>query len=174
MEKRGISEVISYTLLILIAVILSIIAFAFLKLYVPKNKPECKAGISLMLEDVECIVSADVAKRLFTITLQNTGTFKVDKAYVRIGQPNRKFKYDVGSILLGKNPHPLFIGTEKGLNPGKSLKLNLDIENPSINPIAEGTYILEVQPAHYTKAEDINSLALCPPITETITCVLAT
>jgi len=169
MIKRGVSEVISYTLLIFIAISLSIIAFAFLKLYVPKDRPECKEGVSLIIGQAICIINiTDETKSLLDVTLQNTGTFKADKAYVRISNIGEKFKEDVNSSF-GENPHPLLTGIEEGLNPGMSFRLSL-IFPAMIDKTQQKQYILEIQPAHLTEEKDINSLALCPPITETITC----
>jgi len=172
MQKRGVSEVISYTLLIFIAVSLSIIAFAFLKLYVPKDRPECKEGISLIIEQATCIINmTDDTKSILDVTLQNTGTFKADKAYVRISNIGEKFKNDINSSF-GENPHPLLTGIEEGLNPGMSFRLSLIFpDSTTISRSEDKQYILEIQPAHLTEKKDINSLALCPPIIETITCV---
>jgi len=174
MQKKGVSEVVSYVLLILIAVILAMLVFAYLKLYVPKEKPECKEGIDLMIEDFGCTIGlSDTLKDQINITLQNRGRFIVDNVYIRIGKQDRAFKEDVNTTLNTVNPHPLFTGTEEGLKPLFSSFMNLATPNYITSERADPSkkdYILEIQPAHYTKGKDIESIALCPPITQAITC----
>ena len=165
MYKRGISEIMSYVLLILIAITISTLVYGFLKLYVPKEKPECKEGINLIIENVQCKHEANGINNL-TLVLQNRGLFKVDKAFIRIGFETRQFRADIPQT----NPIPLANKTiyDEGLNP-QELTRALIYELPS-DYSAAGNYILEVQPAHFTKGKDIESLALCPPIKQTIIC----
>lgn len=165
MKKRGISEVVSYVLLIVVAITISAIVFAFLKLYVPKEKPECKEGINLIIENVTCVFDEDnQLNNRILITLQNRGLFKVDKAYLRIGKTGRQFRANLGS-----NPHALFNpDATEGLNPSESYAIQETILPSLIN--AEGEYILEVQPAHFTENKKISGLALCPPVNQVINC----
>lgn len=165
MYRRGISEIISYVLLIVIAITISALVYGFLKLYVPKEKPECKDGINLIIENVKCKHEANGINNL-SLILQNRGLFKIDNAFLRIGFENRQFRADIPqtnpTILTNKTSY------EEGLNPQESTSF-LNFELPS-DYSAPGNYILEVQPAHFTKGKDIESLALCPPIKQVISC----
>ncbi len=165
MYKRGISEIMSYVLLILVAITISTLAYGFLKLYVPKEKPECKEGINLIIENAQCKHEANGINNL-SLILQNRGLFKVDRAFIRIGFESREFREDVPK----NNPITLANKTtyDEGLNPKESTR-TLVYELPAIYN-AVGNYILEVQPAHFTKNDDIESLALCPPIKQIIAC----
>lgn len=173
MQKKGVSEVVSYAMLILIAVILAIMVFAYLKLYIPKEKPECKEGIDLMIENFGCTIGlSNPSQDKINITLQNRGRFTVDKVYIRIGKQGRQFKEDVNTTST-KNPHPLFTGIKEGLEPMNSYFLGLVTPNYINSERADSNkkdYVLEIQPAYYTKGKDIESLALCSPITQAITC----
>lgn len=174
MQKKGVSEVVSYAMLILIAVILAIMVFAYLKLYVPKEKPECKEGIDLIIENYGCTVGlSNPAKDQINLTLQNRGRFTVDKVYIRIGKKDRQFKEDVNTTST-KNPHPLFTGIKEGLEPMNSYFTKLVTPNYIKLERADSNkkdYILEIQAAIYTTEDkDMESLALCPPITQDIVC----
>ena len=79
MHKRGISEIISYVLLILVAITMGMLVYGFLKLYVPKEKPECKDGINLIIESAQCKHETNGINNL-SVVLRNRGLFKVDKA----------------------------------------------------------------------------------------------
>ncbi len=165
MYKRGISEIMSYVLLILIAITISTLTYGFLKLYVPKEKPECREGINIIIEDARCKHEANDINNL-TLVLQNRGLFKVDMAFIRVGFESREFREDIPKnnpiILINKTSY------EEGLNP-QELTPSLVFELPSSYSLV-GNYILEVQPAHFTKGKDIESLALCPPIKQIIAC----
>ena len=166
-QKKAISEIVSYVLLVIIAVTISIFVFAFLKLYVPKDKPECKEGINLIIESAACTYGDGNSK--LTLTLQNRGLFKIDQAFIKIGKPNQQVRLSVGS----DRPYPLITikegATSPGLDPSQSFTIS-DISLPENIVGSEGDYILEVQPAHYTKGTDIESLALCKSVTQTVNC----
>ena len=159
MNKRGVSEVVSYSLLIVVALTMSVIVYAFLRAYVPKDKPECQDGISIIIENLNC-TNNGTANNL-SLTLQNTGLFKIDLAFIRIGKEGRNVKIEVPQ----NNPIPLF-GASSGLNPQESTpKLSFNLPYSGVD-----TYALEVQPATYTKGTDMETIALCSPITQPIKC----
>lgn len=70
-DKKGISEVIGYILLISIAVAMSVIVYAWLRSYVPKETLECPSDVSLMIKDIKC------AEGIIDMTLRNNGKFSV-------------------------------------------------------------------------------------------------
>ncbi len=163
MNKKGVSEIVSHVLLIVIAIGIATLVYAFLQAYVPKEKPECKEGISLIIENATCTNSA--GQNILKLTLENKGLFKVDKAFIRISKEGRQVKADV------PNQNPLQLLNKAGaagINPEESTS-TLNFPLPA-DYDALGSYILEVQPAHFTKEINKDSLALCPSITEKITC----
>lgn len=83
-NKKAVSEIVSYTLLIVIAIGVSSLVYYFLQLQTPKEKTECKDGISLGIDYVKCEIKPNQDRNL-TLTLLNNGRFKVDAAYVRVG-----------------------------------------------------------------------------------------
>lgn len=163
-NKKGVSEIVSYVLLIIIAITLSVLVYGFLKLYVPKEKPECKEGINLIIENAQCIYDT----KSLTVRLQNRGLFKLDRAFIRIGKIDKKFRQDIGA-----NPYTLFTiqggNIIEGLNPGEIFMTNPSLTLPTVVN-QPGDYVLEVQPAYTTKRGDKESLALCPPINQVISC----
>ncbi len=163
-QKKGISEIVSYVLLVIIAITISIFVFAFLKLYVPKDKPQCKEGINLIIESATCTIDTASGNNKIILKLQNRGLFNIDKAFIKIG-PEGKFKEDAGT-----NPYTLLTDGRTDvyfLEPSSSTP-NMEIKVG--DKVVNGQNILEVQPAHYTKGTDIESLALCKSVTQTINC----
>lgn len=165
MDKKGVSEVVSYVLLIVIAVGIATLVYAFLKVYVPKEKSECKDGINLVISSAECTHTTSPEKNTIKITFENRGLFKVDSAFIRIGQEGKDFKADVPST------NPQTIGSDDDLNKlnpsKKSVEYTFDL------PVAyssNGNYILEIQPAYVPEIRTKEKWTLCPAITERIEC----
>ena len=88
MNNRGVSEVVSYVLLIVITIAVSALVYGSLRLYVPSEIAECPSGISVLVESLSC--SKDDGK--LELSIYNNGLFKVDGAYIRIGNVNREFR----------------------------------------------------------------------------------
>jgi flagellin-like protein len=173
MKKRGVSEIVSYVLLVVVALVIAGLVYTFLKVYVPKEKPECRDGINVIIQDAVCII--DSSDRNIKLTVQNRGLFKTDAIYVRVGIKDRKFKAlindpednsagipetDWGFVLIPGNSRSI----PEDVN--KFLKIPENIKN--INPSSEN-YVLEIQPATVEEGR-IDTLSLCPPIKQEITC----
>ena len=75
MNKKGISIIIGYVLLVTFAIILGGILYQWLKTYVPKDILKCPDGVSVFIEKVSCINIAD--KLELNLTLKNNGRFAI-------------------------------------------------------------------------------------------------
>ena len=129
-HKKGISEVLSYVLLVVIAVTVSTLVFTYLKLYIPKGEvPECPTDISVIVQDYSCI-NGDIK-----IDLVNKGLFNVDSIYIRIGKEGRQTRQLVDNHYI-----------TNGLMPQANITLTYNV----IDIVNTGTYILEVEPAIFT------------------------
>ena len=153
LNKKGVSEMVGYVILIVIAVGLSVLVFNYLKVYIPKEKAECTADINLIIKSASC-----TANKL-TLNLVNKGLFRVDAAYIRFAPVERKVKDWIND--------PKIVPPENfniALMPGKNLSKEF-----SVVVTAGSKYGVEVQPAVYTPE---NVLALCEKavITQEITC----
>lgn len=131
-DKRGVSLMIGYVLLIVIAIGLSVAVFVYLKLYLPKDEPKCYDDVSLSIDEVACENGA------ITLVLTNRGLFNVDGAFIRIGAYGRVYK----QLLNDDESHFLFIGAggDSLLNPGESW------EGGPFAYGGNGTQELEVEP----------------------------
>jgi hypothetical protein len=73
MNKKGVSVLISYVLLISIAVALSIGVYSWLRFYVsPGEEVECLDGADLIIEDYDCLYDG------FNLTVKNMGLHYLD------------------------------------------------------------------------------------------------
>ncbi len=81
-DKRGISLVIGYILLIGISIVMSIIVYQWLKTYVPTEALECDEGTSLFISDIS--YQCAVGNEILSITVKNNGKFSVNGYYIHV------------------------------------------------------------------------------------------
>ena len=151
MNKKALSEIVGYTILIVIAISLSALVYSFLRLYIPKEQVTCEEDIKLIIQDYSC------ADNVLNLTITNKGLFKADIAYVRFGDESIKTR--INNLSLS--------GELYGLNPGDPpFKSRYDVTNLVSGP---GEYELELQPAIIVNKQ----ITVCENaiVTQPITCV---
>ena len=105
-EKRAITELIAYVLLISLAIALSIIVYNWLRFYVlPYESKACPDGVSLIIQEYSCNGG------IINLTVRNKGLFKIDGYIFKVnnntdysGKPEGLPVYLLGSVQL---PNPL-------------------------------------------------------------------
>ncbi len=88
-NKRGSkaqSDIVSYVLLIVIALGLAAGVYSFMKFYIPKDKETCSADISLYVENYKCHVNPDNAHKIIELTLKNKGLFNITGFVIKGGE----------------------------------------------------------------------------------------
>jgi hypothetical protein len=176
-RKRGVSIMVGYVLLVVIAIGISVLVYGFLELYVPKEKPECGKDATLIVQDYSCEINPNGdGEDYLSIELVNRGLFKADAVYIRLGKPGREVKALVTDDVYFAQKSD---STLSGLSPGESYNWGggtspTDYSNKEkIKAITDnrgGTYTLEIEPAIVN--DETGILALCPEltITQEITC----
>ena len=158
-NKKAVSLMISYVLLVTIAIIMSIIVFTYLKT-IANVEPviDCKEGTSIVVEDYSC----DANKEEITLTIRNNGIFNVDGFIATFGdhelrEPSAKLKIAEGQedtlahFKSGKNSIPF--------EPPRFL----DPTDPKKDPLIPGE-IIEVRFANSKEFETIYNLKVQPYI----------
>lgn len=71
-NRRGISVIVGYVLLVSITIIMATIVFAWLKTYVPTESTKCPDGVSVLIKDYvyDC-------KNSLNLTIKNNGRFSI-------------------------------------------------------------------------------------------------
>ena len=139
-NRRGVSIIIGYVLLVVIAIALSAIVYNYVKLTIPKDKPSCPPDTSLSFHNLSCS-----GGNLY-VGLSNTGLFKIDAVYLRLNDQQTK---KVSSLETGREGALFFLDQtgssgESGLFPSKSFT-----KTYSGKTSAGKNYTLEAQPAVY-------------------------
>ena len=95
LDKKGLSEIIAYVLLISITIALSVIVYGWLKFYVSGDEVvSCDEGVNLIIKNFDCYGSDNL-----TITLENKGRFSVDGFVLRV---HNRTDADFGFYILNE------------------------------------------------------------------------
>lgn len=78
MNKKGVSIMIGYVLLVSMAIVMSFLVYAWLKTYIPKDNLECPEDTSISIENVQC------EGGILTISLKNNGLFNINGYIIRL------------------------------------------------------------------------------------------
>lgn len=97
--KRGISEMVGYVLLVAFVIVLSVIVYAWLKTYTPRDMLECPDDTSLMIKQANCTLVSLNAYQL-RLTLQNNGLFAVGGYFIHA--TNASSSQELATIDLSK------------------------------------------------------------------------
>lgn len=74
-NKKGLSVIIGYLLLVSFAMILSVMVYAWMKTYTPTDSLECPEGVSIYIKEINC--SLNDSNYVLDLTLENNGRFKI-------------------------------------------------------------------------------------------------
>ncbi|MFA6023448.1 MAG: archaellin/type IV pilin N-terminal domain-containing protein [Candidatus Pacearchaeota archaeon] len=91
-NKKALSEMVGYVILIVIAVSLAVMVYAWLQLQLPKEKPECSENVAVIIKDFSC----NTENKLINLTIQNKGYFNIEGINLR-----------VANVSGGVTAHPL-------------------------------------------------------------------
>lgn len=192
-HKSGISEMVSYVLLVVIAIGLSVLVYGYLSLQTPKERLECSSDTNLILKGFSCSIAPGVyledtdkneltppqwtyraasgkSTLLTDMTLYNKGFHIVQAAYVRVGSESKQVKdlINAESLYLVAGDSPDNNNSVQGLLPGKSIHVRYEYVGDSSQFVPNTNVAVELEPA----IGDERRLALCESavVTQSATC----
>jgi hypothetical protein len=191
-NKKGLSVIIGYVLLMTISIVMSALVYQWLKTYVPKDTIECEDGTSLMIKNLHYDCTS-TPKRL-VITLKNNGKFKLDGYFIRAstGAGDELAVLDLaknlystvnpaglessplteeGKKILTSNSEIRFQSSENWLSPDSANEQNEDTKVFDVSTYGELKKI-EIIPTRYIELDKKKRFASCndAKITETLAC----
>lgn len=98
-NKKGLSIVISYVLLIAISIALSIIVYRWIKTYVPSEMAKCQEGTSFFVKSFHYNCTTGV----LNLTIKNNGRFGIDGFYIRGLNSSENISERVAAIDLSQS-----------------------------------------------------------------------
>ena len=107
MDKKGLSNLVAYVLLVTITISLSVFVYGWLKTYVGGEEVEtCPSNVNIVISSYECVSSAEGN---LSVKLRNKGLFNVDGYVLRVhNRPDAEF----GFYVLDNDGMPIMPGEE--------------------------------------------------------------
>lgn len=141
MNKKGVSVIVGYVLLITIGVALSVLVYTWLRGYVDEDPVGvCPDETSLVLQDYSCVNDGELKLRL---TLKNKGKFSIDGFVVRVNDdPRRDFGiYEIADEIVEIKPGE-FVYPESVENKGYSVEYKFSDAGDGVTQIN----VIDIQP----------------------------
>lgn len=160
-KKKGVSEIIGYVLLIVMAVAMGTITYVWMKSYVPKDSVDCPDGSSISIKSYEY----SSASNILNITLKNNGRFNLSGYYIKvINNTNQTiatldlsqyFIVEYGAVKLDKSISFTSLGNVNSFMPNGEVTHRFDTFNLS------RIYQIEIIPTRWQKESKGMSLVIC-------------
>ncbi len=136
-NKKALSNIIAYVLLISITVSLSVMVYSWLRSYVVNSDiKECPSGVNIVIKNYDCNNSnSDGTGGQLIITLKNKGLFKINGYILRVNdEKNARF----GFYTIDKNGVVIMPGGEYT----ETYYFNKTIDGHKLNTVT----LVDVQP----------------------------
>ena len=168
MNKKGVSPLIGYVLLIVGVLIVSGLVFGWLQTYVPQESIECPAEASLFIKNVSCVKNnSEIELRL---AFKNNGLFNLDGFLIRATDNETQ---DLATIDLveflpgGQEEVQLFNDGREPLKPNEEIGYIFDIGTS-----LEDIKTVEVIPAKFEIIDNKRRFTTCgnSKVEEIISC----
>ncbi len=167
-DKRGISPIIGYVLLIAGVIAVSVVIYPWLKSYVPQEITECKEGASLFVKYVNCTKDLTSGKLELRLTLRNNGLFDLDGFMIYSAEDKEQeiATTSIAQYAGGAEGLIMFNGGRFPLKPNE--EANYFFSTTTIPKIEK----IEIIPARFEIANNKNRFTICgnSKISETIEC----
>lgn len=97
-NKKAISEMVSYILLIVIAMSIAIGVYSWLKIYVPaENTEKCAEETAIAINDFNCTAAGE--DKILTLTIENKGLFNIQGFFARASNDSEQLPSTMLEIL---------------------------------------------------------------------------
>ena len=156
-DKRGVSVLIGYVLLIVIAVIIAAIVYTWLRTYVPTESLNCPDGSSIYISD------ANYCDNLLSLTLKNNGRFDLAGYFIHASNSsgqiatidlsqdfNSTLSYG-NSVIFGNSI--LFSTQSNSFSPGEQIQ--------HIFNVPHGLVSVQIIPTRFQEQNNRNVFASC-------------
>jgi hypothetical protein len=170
-NKKAVSPMIGYILLVSIGVALAVIVYAWLKSYVPTDSLECPDDTSIFIKNYSCDLNNEL-----NITIKNNGKFNVAGCFIRIANVSdqeiaqidlsSKLKLDFGGMVVGNSIRFNETSSENSLFPEGEFNGVFDISGMG------EIYFVELTPIRIEESDGTVRTASCgnAKIREEINC----
>ncbi len=170
-NKKGVSPIIGYVLLIVGVLISSALVFVWLKTYVPQETVECPAEASLFIKNIECSKYESTGAIELRLGIKNNGLFNLDGFFIHAtDDPEQTLAtIDLVQFLPARSQEEieLFFDGRQPLKPNEEVGYVFDITGH------DDLETIEIIPARFEDVDRKRRFTACgnDKIEEIITCV---
>jgi len=171
-NRKGVSMIIGYVLLISVSIVMSILVYNWIKTYVPKDALKCSEGTSMFIQEI----NYNCEDSVLALTLKNNGKFSVNGFYIRVSNVSGEdlATIDISSRILNggaisANSIVFSEFVENELTPDEPS----NVKSVSFNVSGLGQiYKVEVTPIRLQVVDDVKYSISCveSATEETLTC----
>ncbi len=163
LNKKAVSPIIGYILLIGMILIVSTITFQWVKTYIPKEALQCPDGVSMFIQKLDYNCST-LPSNTLNLTLKNNGRFNISGYFIRASQdPNQIATYDLSYFIpSGDNGRVSFSSvdsTENSFGPRENETENFIITTPDL--YNNFFSYIEIVPIRYEEVDNKLRLSSC-------------
>jgi|TARA_Y100000310_G_scaffold344913_1_gene460477 hypothetical protein len=166
-NKRGISIMIGYVLLITVTMVISGIVYQWVKTYVPAEKADCPDGVSVFLKETVY----DCTNKELTLTLKNNGRFNIAGYLIHgtINVSQELASEDLSEYTpLGEGKKAVLLPTlDNSMKPNDEINNVFNLNSTSFNQI----YSIDIIPIRFQDKKRVNCAE--GRVKETLTCYVA-
>ena len=153
-NKKGVSIIIGYVLLIVFAMIIGTIVYNLIKTYVPKDVPECPESVSIFIKEINYVGNS------LNITIINNGLFDIAGYFIRATENSSQkiATKDLSKFLVPINAKEInkvvmFLGDDNPMKPNdrQTQIFNLDTE----------IYSIEIIPVRFQEEDSKRTFLSC-------------
>lgn len=166
-NKKAISIMIGYILLVSMAVAISIFVYSWVKTYVPRDLPDCPDGTSLSIKNVSCVgLNLD-------LILENNGRFNIAGYFIHateIDNPEILATVDLSSKISSggtalRNSILFAEGDSNSMIPNEERAV-------AFVDLTSQIYTIEITPLRFQEEENRKRLVSCgeAKTKETVSC----
>jgi len=152
-NKKGVSIMVAYVLLIIIAISISLVVYAFIKAQVPGEIKECSGDASVVMMDYECGTTTTTQVKWIEITFKNNGLFTINGVLIK--GSNSVDSAPITNLQLitagwagipaGQGPFSGAANTGGGLIPGDSFVHRFQYAPDIFIPASKPQELIEVE-----------------------------
>ena len=171
-DKKAVSVMIGYVLLVSLAIIMGGLIYAWMKTYVPNEGLECPDGTSLMIKEYKYNCS-DLST--INLTIKNNGRFDVGGFYIHVSNdssvtlPTKDISLgcqQLNSSIVFPYQNSLIFSelSENDLAPGEEIELEFDVSTYT------KIYYIQIMATRWQKQNKILRHVNCDKYKEEINC----
>ncbi|MCW8966365.1 MAG: DUF4215 domain-containing protein [Candidatus Pacearchaeota archaeon] len=159
-NKKGISIMIGYILLITGAVVMSAIVYNWMKTYVPTESVDCPDGVSMFVSDSSCVRFGDNYQ--LRLDIRNNGRFSIGGFFIR-GTSNESAELATvdlsNTIVNGRASRNAVVFSPPNTEINNFLDPNNEIQR--LFNLTEPVYLLELVPIRFQVIDNKQQLVSC-------------